>query len=288
VEVGQLSDDDAELVMNACSERGHFFYPRRTFGQRFSFMREIDVDRSTGRPFAWDEEGVLWDCLSLSRLVRDNAFSTAYAARIVDHEDGEQQVIYTPNAESKHAYRFRQDRDWLDVEEAGTLCQLAEAYWSCEDDLPRRVRQAMWRTEYSCWLRWGDLALPIIVAGLESLLKTERHRATAQFVGRVPAMAEELGVGRITAELCADVYDARSEWVHGTHVRLFSTGKEAELGQAGGPETPPQADAFATIALFQDVLRAAVRRAVQDAAFRTTFEDDSAIAARWPLAPRPV
>lgn len=52
------------------------------------------------RRSVWDHDGVLYDCLKLSRLVRDNAFSTEYAARIADHEDGVQ-VIYTPNAESK-------------------------------------------------------------------------------------------------------------------------------------------------------------------------------------------
>ena len=47
-----------------------------------------------------------------------------------------------------------------------------------------------------------------------------------QFTKRVPALAGELGVDGITPEFCERMYDARSEWVHGTHVRLFSTGEK--------------------------------------------------------------
>lgn len=280
VMIGRLSDDDADLVMNACTSRGHYFNPIRQFGQRFSFVREIELADWEARRSAWDHDGVLYDCLSLSRLVRDHAFSTEYAARIIDHEDGVQQVIYSSSGESKHAYRFRHGRDWPDHAEAGELRGLAAAYWSSEHDLPPRVRRAMWRTEYSAWLRWADLALPIIVSGLEALIKTERHAATAQFKARVPALADELEVDGISAELCEDVYDARSEWVHGTHVKLFAVGMEQQEDPAGGPVTPLESEAFVTVALFQDLLRAAVRRAVEDQDFRAIFADDAALKLR--------
>lgn len=283
VMLGRLSNEDAELVMNACSSRGHYFNPIRQFGQRFSFIRNVDLARWEQQRSAWDDEGVIYDCLSLSRLVRDNAYSTEYAARIIDHEDGVQQVIYTPNAESKHAYRFRRGRDWPDHAEAAELRHLAQAYWSCAEELPARIRRAMWRTEYSAWVRWADLALPIIVSGLESLIKTERYGATAQFTQRVPALAAELGVDGVTAGRSEEVYDARSEWVHGTHVKLFTVGMQAQQRQAQGPTTALESEAFATVALFQDVLRGAIRRALLDPDFRAIFEDDSTVRRRWPL-----
>lgn len=208
-----------------------------------------------------------------------------YAARIVNHEDGAQQVMYTPNAESKHAYRFRLGRDWPDHAEAVELRKLLEAYWACEEMLPSRVRRAFWRTEYSAWLAWADLALPIIVSGLESLLKTDRHAATAQFVSRVPALAGAVGVDGVTEALCDDVYDARSDWVHGAHVKLFASISEPRNDEAD-PLPPLQTPAFHAVALCQDVLRAAVRRAIEDPAFGATFKEDRAIRARWP-SPRP-
>jgi len=51
-----------------------------------------------------------------------------YAARIVDHEDGLQQVIpvYTPGFVA--TYRLRRDRDWLTAAEAEELRQLLADY----------------------------------------------------------------------------------------------------------------------------------------------------------------
>ena len=83
------------------------------------------------------------------------------------------------------------------------------------------------------------------------------------------------------------MYDARSEWVHGARVRLFSTGLEAdqaaEQGAQEGPEDAEQRDAMADIARVQDVLRRAVRRCIEDEDFRDVFADDERIRSRWPL-----
>jgi hypothetical protein len=76
----RLSDDDASLVMNACAPRGHYFVPIRRSGQRYAFVRAIDLDDWRDRRFHWDADGVLTDALMLSRLVRDNGFSTEFAA----------------------------------------------------------------------------------------------------------------------------------------------------------------------------------------------------------------
>jgi hypothetical protein len=123
------------------------------------------------------------------------------------------------------------------------------------------------------------------VGGLESLLKTEQHGSTHQFKTRVPALAAELGFESVTAEFCGRMYAARSEWVHGAHVRLFSSGIEAEqAAEQGTPEGPAdeeQREALADIARVQDVLRRAVRRCIEDDDFRVTFADDDLIRARW-------
>jgi hypothetical protein len=284
--IDRLSDEDAELVMNACTPRGHYFAPIRQFNQVMAFVREIDHDEWQANPFRWDTDGVIWDALSLSRLIRDNNQSTRFAARIADFEDGEQRVVYTLTSESKNVYRLRHDRDWLDRDEGVQLANLLAMYWSI-DDLPSRVTRAMWRTEYASWLKWGDLALPILVSGLEALLKTEKHPATRQFTTRVPAIANELGFDGVTAELCDRMYDARSDFVHGAHVRLFAGGQEAEQAAEEetpeGPEDDQQERAFADIALLQDVLRAAMRRCFEDEDFRAIFADDDRIRSRWPV-----
>ena len=284
VYIDRLSNDDVELVMNACSPRGHYFAPIRQFGQRYSFIRNVEREEWKRHPFRWDETGVLWDALSLSRLVRDNGYSTEYAARITDYEDGEQRVVPNYSSESRFAYRLRHDREWLDPTEGAELRALLLAYWSVSDELPRRITRAMWRTEYASWMRWADLARPIIVGGLEALLKTETHPATRQFTTRVPALAAEVGVDEVTDELCFRLYDARSDWVHGARVLLFT--ETAQDADEEGPADDAQARALADVARLQDVLRAGVRRCVEDEDFRAIFADDDAIRARWPVAMR--
>lgn len=155
VSITRLDRDESDLVMNACSPRGHFFYPVRQFGQRYSFAREVPLEEYEEHAYHWDRGDALWDALSLSRLIRDNAYSTQYAARIVDYDDGEQMVVYTLAAESKHVYRLRRDREWLDRAEGGQLAVLLDAYWRAAPDLPARVRRAWWRTEYATWVKWA-------------------------------------------------------------------------------------------------------------------------------------
>jgi hypothetical protein len=278
----RLPDEEAELVMNACSPRGHYFVPARQFGQLCSYVRDVDLAEAE-ESLTWDRDGVLQDALMLSRLVRDNNASTQYAARVTTYEGGEQMVVY-PVAPKPFVYRLRRDRDWLDESEAVELCDLLAAFWAVQDELPgSRVQRALFRTEYAVWLAWADTMLPILVGGLEALLKTERHEATKQFKTRVPLLAEELSIDGLSPALCEDLYDARSEWVHGTHVRLFTGRKEVDAELGIGEATSEEKHTLADIARLQDVLRAAVRKALEDEAFREVFAEDDAIRERWPL-----
>src|ERR1044072_1220255 len=70
--IRELDQDTAELVMNACTPRGHYFVPVRQFGQRYSFVKEVPLDELDERHYAWETDGTLDDALTLSRLVRDN------------------------------------------------------------------------------------------------------------------------------------------------------------------------------------------------------------------------
>jgi hypothetical protein len=280
VRIDRLSREDEKLVMNACTPRGHYFSPLRSAGQRYSFVLEVDLAEYEQHPFWWDRDDRIYDALTLSRLVRDNGYSTEYAARIVDYEDGIQTVMYTLAAESKHVYRLRRDREWLDATEGAELRDLLAAYWAAVE-LPDRVARAKWRTEYASWLKWADLLLPILVSGLEALLKTEKYQSTLQFKRRVPALANEVGIEGVDEDFCERIYDARSEWVHGAHVRLFATGQEAQEA-AEGPQTAEQWKIFEDVARVQDVLRRAVRRCIEDEEFRAVFADDDAIRSRWP------
>lgn len=280
VRIDRLSHEDSELVMNACTPRGHYFAPIRQFGQRYSFVLDVDPSEYEEHPFRWDRDGVLYDAFTLSRLVRDHAHSLEYAARIVDFEDGTQTVVYTTIAPGRRAaYRLRRNREWLDPKEGAELQNLLTAYWAATPEPLTRVSKAIWRAEYASSIAWGDLAVPFLASGLECLLKTERFGATRQFVGRVPALAAEVGAENVDEDLAERIYDARSAWIHGAHVELFS-GKRDE---SAGPATREQWEVFAEIARVQDVLRAAVRRCIEDDEFRAIFAEDDSIRERWPI-----
>ncbi|MBV9942156.1 MAG: hypothetical protein JO262_08535 [Solirubrobacterales bacterium] len=288
VRIDRLSADDAKLLVNACIPRGHYFKPIRHDNQRYSLMRDVDPEEAAWHPFGWDEDRALWDALTLSRLVRDNNYSTEFAARITDYADGEQTVMYAVTGESKHVYRLRQDREWLDAAEGRELAALLSAYWRAPPALDSRVGRALWRAEWASWLMFGDLALSILVSGLEALLKTQESAgATRQFKHRVTALSSELGIEGVDDDFCRNAYVARSEWVHGTHVRLFSAGSERAghegAGIAEGPVDDDERRFLAQVALVQDVLRAAVRRCIEDPEFRRIFDADRAIRARWPV-----
>jgi hypothetical protein len=268
----QLDDDEAELIANACTQRGHYFHPVRQFGQRYSVSRELPLAELENRHFAVDVDGVLGDALMLSRLVRDNGFSMQYAARVIDYEDGQQSVIYLPGSEGKAVYRLRRDREWLDGHEAEELAALLAAFW--DGDLPPRTTRAMWRAEYATWQRYADVSLPVIIGGLEALLKIGRGNLTEQFKRRASALADEMEVEGVDADFCGRMYDGRSDWVHGSHVELFNPAGE-------GADAEGQ-DVLADIEKLQATLRRALRLAIEDLDFRRIFEADETIAERWP------
>ena len=286
ITIGRMASEDETLVMNACDPRGHYFFPVRHNIVRHVLARDITGPWETDL-YSWDADGRLFRTLSLSRLVRDNGYSLNYAARLVDYEDGEQMVAYLPNPEGKAAYRMRDSRDWFDAQDGSAFQLLLSAFWAIEHGLPQRLSQAMWRMEYASWLEWADVAVLILVSGLESLLKTERYHLSRQFKQRLPQVAEELGVTGVDSDFCERMYEARSDWAHGTRVRMFSapppTLDDGTSPDAGGPTSNTEREVLAEVARIQDVLRCLVRRCIEDVSFRAIFDDDQLIRERWPV-----
>jgi hypothetical protein len=161
--VDRLSYEEQELVMHACSPRGHYFLAVRQFAQRYSLVRDVDPAEAEAR-LTWDPDQVLRHAMQLSRLVRDNNDSTEWAARITNYEDGQQMVmpLLSPH---NFVYRLRRDRDWLDEQEALELRNVLAVFWAAEGTLPARVTEAMWRTEYAGWSPWAEAFAGPCVAG---------------------------------------------------------------------------------------------------------------------------
>lgn len=105
------------------------------------------------------------------------------------------------------------------------------------------------------------------VSGLEALLNTSSEQATKQFTSRLPALASELGF-TISKTQASKLYDARSEVSHGTPTVI-------------GPDPAKRAKAADRLDLIEKVLRAAVRRGLEDDAFRAALEIPKGIEERW-------
>jgi hypothetical protein len=110
-----------------CTPRGHCLSPVPSSGRPTrSFAKSIWQSTRSTR-FVGFTRGDLGRPLALSARARQR-HSTQYAARIVDREDGTQTVVYSLDSESKHVYRVRRDREWLDADGGAELRRLLAAY----------------------------------------------------------------------------------------------------------------------------------------------------------------
>jgi hypothetical protein len=288
-----LPPADSELVMNACTQRGHYFLGVRQFGARYTFVRQVDPAVYEGpQSFGWDDGNVIWFATVLSRLIRDNGHSFEFAARIVDHEDGMQQVIPVNAPDYIPTYRARRDRDWLTASEASELRQLFADNWGVKDALPWKVIQALNLSEDAVHLRILQRALLLITVALDGMVHSDRRNSSKQFRVRLPQLAAEVGVDGIDEEFATELWNRRSEVAHGVAVSMFQVrpkpeqpAQDAEPEQPQGEPELPEAgvDIAGPLALAQDLLRAATRKAIQDPQFRQIFASDATVAEKWPV-----
>lgn len=282
VRLEKLEYDEAELVLTACSPRGHFFVPVRQFGQMYTFVVDVDQASLDEQRWAWDTDQRLSEALAMSRLVLDNGYSFEYAARIFDYSDGEQQIMPASIGSRRLSYRLRPvQRDWLTRDETCQLRELLGVYRGVKGDLPERVRHALWLAEYMVSVRWLDVIAPLLVVAFESLVNTGKQLVSRQFEERVPALTAAAGAP-LSKSLCSSMYDARSRWLHGERVSLYRrASREGEPWE--GPTDDEQRAALERVAKTQAALRAVIRTCINDSEFRASFRDSAAIRARWPV-----
>ena len=277
----ELAGPQADAIMDACEPRGKCFDPTRQFGCLYAFVRELPAEEYMSSYAHWDHDRVLLAAFTLSRLILDNGYSTQYAARVVEFSDDHVQFIPGPvNLEGALAYRAHSGRDWLDAAEADALAALLDSFWQREAQLGERIGNAIWLVEQSARRKYDFEALLSVVAGLEALLNTGPRQSTKQFRQRVPEMARELGVSGLSRSMAGRLYKQRSIAAHGRRLRLISPRPDEPEPDYSDRE----AQAIRELALLQDVLRAAVRTCIEDAAFATHFADEPAVRAQWPVA----
>jgi hypothetical protein len=278
VRLERLEHALAERLLRATELRGENFELLAHDPVVHSYVREVWAygDPPPKKMYGWDPDGRIYECLVLSRLVRDNNTSCEHAVRQLINGDDSDKLVPMSSFESHVAYRLHPAvQGWLDAGEAARLGALLASYNTA--GVPQRVKVAIRRLESVARERFLEAALPLAVGTAEALLKVEqayakKHAgadyATQQFIQRVPAVAAEVGTA-ITEAQCKVLYSDRSALVHGGHVDLSK---------------PHRLTAFENgFAALVETLRGAVRRALEDPAFSSTFLNDSSITARWPV-----
>jgi hypothetical protein len=159
--------------MDAAEPAGENYEATRQWGQLVAFAREIDADEYERDGDNYDAGGELNETIALSRLVRDNAFCSEYAARIIERNGRPRQIAPILSFERRLAYRIQTGRPWLSEAEVAELRTLREAYRAVE--LPEKVKRALWRTERTVHSPYLSESVTNSVTGLEALLKTERQ-----------------------------------------------------------------------------------------------------------------
>jgi hypothetical protein len=225
--LSRLEGSETQLVMTACTARGHHFIPVRQFSTLYAFINSVDLEAFRGHPYHWDDDHLLYYTVVLSRLIRDNGYALEFAARLVDHEDGQRQVI-PARPHMRATYRLRQDRDWFTAEEAAELGLLLETFLRLKDDLPRRIVHALNLSEDAVHLQFFQRSVLLLGAALEALIQTSRHFVALQVRERLPRVAEEVGIADFTEDLTGELYDARSEAAHGAEVAMFAVRPPSE------------------------------------------------------------
>jgi hypothetical protein len=268
----RLPPDLCRLIRSSCLPRGHFFIPAQQEGFLYAYVFDIPEHGWEQNRYGWDPAGDLVSVLGFSRLIVDNAHTTQYACRVVEYRDGSLQVIpFSGPADASIAFRPHPDRrDWLDAAEAAELADLlGKVLAGGTVRLPARVARAMWMQESSVRLRYADLALPVLVTGLEALINTSDASTTKQFTHRVSALASELRVDGVSKTRCSRVYLTRSQSVHGGPIDLL--------------DSKPRGRVFEDMAKMQTVLRRTIRAAADQPQFRAAFGSAEAVRARWPV-----
>jgi hypothetical protein len=274
----RLRGDDgdlAEQVIHASIPRGQNYDALRQFGQLYSLWCDIpDAEWEGPGMFHWDPSRAITDVVALSRFVLDNANGFEFAGRVFDRTDNHRRIAPLTGHDGRTAYRSRKDRFWLTTAEAGTLRELLDQYRAVKDLLPSRVTRALWQADLSAYSRYIDDAATRIVTGLEALLNTGEDEAiVAQFVRRSQALASVLEIDT-SRTYWSWVYEVRSRAVHGDESKLV-----APAGWAETTDNPPPD--VARIAKAQEVLRKAIRKAIEAEEFRAVFESEERIRARF-------
>lgn len=278
VHLGPADQEEALLVFNACSPRGHNFFTRNANESRYVFWRSVDIDElnSAEARMRWDVEGAISRTIQLSRYIRDNSHWIEFAARIIEYENGLKQVLpfssSYPECRSQVHRLLPDDPGYLSDDECAELATLIEKDGGRSQKLPQRVSAAMFFAEYASFSNSIEPFIATLYMSIEALLNTTDVQVSKQMKKRLPLLAQAVGVAGMSNTLADKIYDARGIVIHQVHdfpLLVDQPSKFAELAKRA--------------ALVQRIVRATIRRCIEDASFAASFDSTSSVDAAFPV-----
>lgn len=262
--IGPIPEQAAQRVFQTCRPGVHGFERSKIHcPQLYAYGKEVPPELARNKE-QWDEDGTLQGLVAISRLVHPTSASLRTAARLEMDSTGEASWVSQAKTEGVQSDAFvspDQPRDWLTPQDLETLKTIAHVLDGRL--LVGRVWRALWYHEYAARSYEMDVRWPMVVTGLEALLKTERNDLGNQFRRRTLSMAKELCIVDYTEKDASDAWDMRSGLTHGQN-----------LGKV-------TAENLRLYVMIELILRTAALKALREKEFGAIFENDSAIRDRW-------
>lgn len=236
------------------------------FSQLYAFVREFRGEIVHHLSIRWDHDERLQLCMGLSRIIHPTTISSGYSARIIEG-DGIRRIIPGPANDFGAAAWLSgvKSRNWLTVSDAEELKGLVSAFFLNASQLPKRIKQAIWYTEYAFRTFHLDIRWPLACMGLESLIHTDRIQSTKQFSSRVSKIAQELGMLDFTEQEVTEAYETRSALAHGQLLRDLD---------------PYKIDIYDKLEI---VLRLVIKKAILEPTYANIFSSEERIRIAYPI-----
>ena len=275
ITIGPIDAGLSEAIIVACNPRHDGYHlPTPPQAAYALWRRHPDSEAPPGPAF--DADNKLTTCVLLSRLVHPTSIGFQYAARVRIWDGRDRQITALRDRSiNPNAFVIDERSNWLVPNDIAALSYLFDNFY--RHTRPNRINSALWYSEYAARTYYTDLRWPLIVTGLEALVKIYGERVSgtkggSRKVGSTECFVDRLSqLGWIDHRLAlpvndlTEIYDTRSVLTHGQPLGALDERKR---------------DLYTAAELL---LRGIAFRAIVDTTFRGIFASDASIQAHLPI-----
>jgi hypothetical protein len=260
--IERLDEQTAKNVQEACEPPNYQI--NKSIWDRHLYAFVMNVPTAEERRYAGLD--ILHSVISLSRLVNPTSTGDRYCAQIMHFGMQNSAILAVEyRGASLDVTLGPTSRDWLTKADGETLRKLMP--WASKTKMRTRVHRAYFNHEYAMRSHYLDIKWMFTVEGLDALINTGRNNEHC-FRTRIKKIADYLQILTEQDEL-SKAYQVRSKLVHTEH---FLWALDHVL---------PRTEHDTLYEKLEQILRTAVRTALLDEPFASSFEDEASVKARW-------